>query len=659
MKCHIFRLMIRFLLTGLMIFITVRQLQAQNANAQIDSLKNELKRNPDPEKKAALYSDLTWYYSNISIDSALSYGKKALAQTQKIGDSVMLAQVYSDLGAVHFRNGDFDSSEQSYLRAYRIRKARKDFNGLAKINTNLASIYTSRQNYEQAMKAFMEALEYFESTGNLPVANAIKTNVGLLFMELKNYPKAVKYTSEAIAYEEKNKLTNQLCISYLNLGNVYMQMRDTAQALKLYEKSLAACKAAGNQKGISSVYNNIGTIKSGQQKAAEAAALYQRSESVRDSMNSGLDKATLQLNIAREHINNRKYKEARDLLLKVKKTFEKLESNPDLLITYSLLVPVYAHLNVPDSTVHYSTKYSDLKEKMLQAATLKNSAELEAKYQTEKKERLLLEERAEVARKDALLWATAALAFFIALIGYLVFRQQKLKQKQQQQEFKLKEAITQIETQNKLQEQRLSISRDLHDNIGAQLTFIISSVDNIRHAFDIQNTVLNNKLIYISEFTKSTIVELRDTIWAMNNAEIDFEDLRARILNFTENAKIAREDINFNFIIDDGMEHIRLSSIAGMNIYRSIQEAVNNSIKYSEAKNISILTERMGRRIIITITDDGKGFDPSAAPAGNGLLNMRKRIEDLDGEYELDSNINLGTKVTITIPDSSLNSQKP
>src|SRR5690606_16830021 len=121
----------------------------------------------------------------------------------------------------------------------------------------------------------------------------------------------------------------------------------------------------------------------------------------------------------------------------------------DLLIAYSLMVPVYAHLNVPDSTVYYSFKYGELKEQMLQAETVKNTAELETRYQTEKKERMLLGERAEVARKNALLWATAALAFFIGLIGFLLFRQQKLKRKQQEQEYKLKSAISQIETQNK------------------------------------------------------------------------------------------------------------------------------------------------------------------------------------------------------------------
>ncbi|HCY83071.1 MAG TPA: two-component sensor histidine kinase, partial [Xanthomarina gelatinilytica] len=102
-------------------------------------------------------------------------------------------------------------------------------------------------------------------------------------------------------------------------------------------------------------------------------------------------------------------------------------------------------------------------------------------------------------------------------------------------ETELKEALIKIETQNKLQDQRLRISRDLHDNIGAQLTFIISSLDNLKYGFKLPDN-LNDKLKYISEFTSSTIYELRDTIWAMNKSEISFEDLQSRISNFIEKA---------------------------------------------------------------------------------------------------------------------------
>ena len=116
-----------------LIVITSLSVAAQNAQGIIDNLKKELKAHPDAKKTATIYSDLTWYYSTVSIDSALQYGNKAVVASTKLGDSTLIAQVYSDVGAVYFRKGDFQNSKENYLKAYKIRKARKDYRGLAKI----------------------------------------------------------------------------------------------------------------------------------------------------------------------------------------------------------------------------------------------------------------------------------------------------------------------------------------------------------------------------------------------------------------------------------------------------------------------------------------------------------------------------------------------
>jgi signal transduction histidine kinase len=625
---------------------------AQDVNQLIDGLKAELSSKPDAKRTATIYSDLTWYYTNVAIDSSLHYGAKAIAASRKLGDSTLLAQVYSDVAAAYFRKGDFESSKSNYLTAYKIRKARKDYPGLAKININLGSIYGSRQQYQSAVKAYLDAIEYFEKTGgNELIVNVTKENLGYIFREMKNYPKAIAYIAQGIKYEEQNKLTDRLCISCLNMGNVYLEMKDTLKAMQYYDKSMAACRKTGDKKALQSLHNNIGNIKAGQKKNAEALQLYAESQQEREQFNSDLDKASLKISQAKLLINTGKYHEANQMLLDIKKVFEQQESRGDLLYVYNLLVPVYARLNQPDSTILYANKYAELKEQLLNDNALKQTAELEAKYQTAKKEKLLLEKEAESRAKTNLIVAIATLAFFIALVGLLIYRQQRIKNRQQQQEFQLKSAIAQIETQNQLQEQRLAISRDLHDNIGAQLTFIISSVDNIKYAFDIGNAKLDNKLQSISHFTQATIVELRDTIWAMNSNEITFEDLRARVLNFIEKAKDAREEIDFRFTIDEQLGGLKLSSVSGMNIYRTIQEAVNNAIKYAEATAISIDVKLNEDRIAIDITDNGIGFDLDKIEKGNGLINMEKRIEDLGGIFSLRSEYKKGTTILLLLPN--------
>ena len=260
-----------------------------------------------------------------------------------------------------------------------------------------------------------------------------------------------------------------------------------------------------------------------------------------------------------------------------------------------------------------------------------------------------MQKEAEAKKKTTTIIILSLLAFFIAIVGFLIYRQQRLKNVQQKQEFELQSAIDQIENQNKLHEQRLAISRDLHDNIGAQLTFIISSVENLKFGFPTMENSIKNHLTKISDFTKTTIVELRDTIWAMNANEFTFDDLSSRIYNFIEKAQSAKENTAFKFLVDDSLKNSKFSSLEGVNLYRTIQEAVNNAIKYADATEVSVQVQPKENGIVIDISDNGKGFDLETIDLGNGIVNMQKRIEEIGGVFKIQSELTKGTQITISL----------
>ena len=95
----------------------------------------------------------------------------------------------------------------------------------------------------------------------------------------------------------------------------------------------------------------------------------------------------------------------------------------------------------------------------------------------------------------------------------------------------------------------------------------------------------------------------------MNANEILFEDLEARISNFIEKAKEAKQEVDFSFVIDPELKSKRLSSVEGMNLYRTIQEAINKALKYAKASAISIHVQKKKNQVKITILDNGIGFD--------------------------------------------------
>lgn len=625
---------------------------SQNAQDIIEGLKKELKTNLDLKKRAVLYSDIGWYYSNVSIDSALVYGKKALFESEKLNDSTLIAQVYSDLGAIYFRKGNYDLSKNNYLKAYKIRKLKKDYPGIAKININLASIFIKNNEHLKGLKSYLEAEKYFESIGNKAIVGEIKSNVGFAFFELKNYKKSLQYSNEAIPYLRENKLNDKLCNVYLTIGNNYSILKDTINAVKNYKIGLKIAEEAGNKVSMSSFYNNLSNLKLTQGKNKEAQELLNKSKIQRDLLNSNIQNVELELTNALNCIKNSKYEEAKLRLIKIEPLFLKINAKENLLLTYNLFVTVYGYLNNPEKTNLYFEKYKTLNNEMFNKNVINKTTELETKYQTAKKEKIIVEQNAKVEKQTTYLVIVSFSILALLIFGFLVYKQQKLKNIQQAQTFELKSAIAKIETQNQLHDQKLAISRDLHDNIGAQLTFIISSVDNIKHGFEITNDKISNKLTNISSFAKETIVELRDTIWAMNHSQITFDDLQNRINNFIEKAQNATEAIEFVFEIENSIKEKYFTSVEGMNIYRIIQEAINNAVKYSNCTQINIKAITTIDKIVISIDDNGKGFDSQLVEKGNGLNNMKKRIEEINGTFKIISNQLKGTQIILELKNT-------
>lgn len=634
------------------VFLMTLMASAQSPTELIDSLKRELRKNPDKLRKATLYSDLTFYYSSLSIDSALVYGNRALAFAKTLNDPKVLSQVYSDIGSVYMAKGDLPKSKQHYFASLAIRTKSKDREGMASNWSNIGGVYQRMAVLDTAMTYYLKSLRYFESVNNERNVDFLKNNIGVLYEDMRNFRKAVEMYKEVAAYRKQTGQDIQLAMVYNNLANVSKKTNDLKQSEAYFKSSIALSQKQGDSLLLANTYNNLGALYNSQKQSDKAIPILLQAQKILAKVNAEADLALIDFSLGTAYYNQKEFGTAKNLYLKSLRKLIPLEANEYIGSLYLGLIPIYANLKMPDSASYYTEKYKEFQNKEIGDKVTYQTAELETKYQTEKKEKLLLQQEAETKRKNILLLLVSVFAIFVALVGYLIYRQQKLKNRQQQQEHELKFAISKIEAQNELQQQRLSISRDLHDNIGAQLTFIISSVDNIKYGFNVENPNLVSKLDHISNFTKSTIVELRDTIWAMNSDAITFKDLELRVMNFIEKAKKAKENVNFVFEIDPELNKLELGSVVGMNVYRTIQEAVHNAVKYADANQIAIKIFTENNKIQIEITDDGNGFDLIHTDTGNGLPNMKKRIRDIGGICHIDSSIGIGTVIKITIPNS-------
>lgn len=523
-----------------------------------------------------------------------------------------------------------------------------------------ASSHQKNGKYELAIADLFKGLKLAQETKDEKWQGWFYQNLSLNYHDFAQYEKGVFYGK--LAYKFLNKDKKDVFSTVLAINAIAINFDDwnKLDSALYYHKKIFDYKKQIDTLQIGFTYNNIGNTLLKQKKFKEALPWLKTALKISDKLETGelsefyfYEKATNYTNLARVYLELNQFFEAQKQCNLAQPYVEKSKSIEKLRDFYEIQYLVHKKSNNFEKALEFKDKFYQIKDSIFKTENAKSIAEVETKFQVAQKEKKLIELESKAKERNLWMMFLIFIALAFASIGYLVFRQQKLKNKQQHQEYELKRAIAKIETQNQLQEQRLSISRDLHDNIGAQLTFIISSVDNLKFANAIADAKVNSQLTKISDFAKATIAELRDTIWAMNANSFTIEDLRNRIFNFIEKAKSAKEDISFKFYMDDQLKNLKLNSIVGINLYRTIQEAVNNALKYSDGTEISVGFFDTNSNFKVEIIDNGKGFDVDTIDEGNGLQNMRKRIEEVNGSIKISSNENQGTSVLILLPKTN------
>ena len=526
-----------------------------------------------------------------------------------------------------------------------------------------SQIYTTFSDFPQALKYAFKSLEYNQSNNLQKKILRDMSHIGYIYDRMYDFKESIRWNRKGlqIAKNINDKQGEAYC--YGRIGIAYDELAEQDNFnVKLFDSALYYNKKAVklseeiNDLGFTrTTYSNIGNTYSKLKNYEKAEEYTLKSLNVPGFQDK---KGVSLVNLGKIYLETNRYDEAKIILDSAMKNTIKYGTRKYQLEAYYRFHELDVKKGDYKSALTNYIEYKNIEDSLLNETKTRQIAEYGERFKSADKERQILIQRADLAEKNLTIqeknlqvFGLLGLASVLALIGFLFYNQQKIKNKQLLKETELKDALVKIETQNRLQEQRLRISRDLHDNIGAQLTFIISSIDNLKYGFKIDDEKLNKKLESISDFTSGTIYELRDTIWAMNKSEITFEDLQSRISNYIDKAHVFEDKINFSFYVDDSVDTSnRFSSVQGMNIYRIIQEAINNALKYANAKNISLNFENLHQTLLIEIADDGQGFDINKIEKGNGLNNMQKRANDIGANIIVDSKVDIGTKVIIKLP---------
>ncbi len=644
-------------LFSISISFSQNQNNSSNDVKEIIELKAKLPQS-NTQQKFDIFKQLSQLYlsKNDSLaffyaDEMLKISKSTKSKSQKGEALFFLGKAYYDISKT--KSLDYFKEAEPLLLS-----SKSDY--LKDIYYDQSNIYTVFSEFPEALKFGLKSLEYNQSHNHQQNILRDMSSIGYIYDRMYEFKESIKWNRQALklAIKLKDKRGEALCYGRIGIAYDELAEQDNFNK-KLFDSALyynlKAVKISEQLKmlGFSrTTYSNIGNTYSKLKDYKKAEEFTLKSLAVPGFESN---KGVTLVNLGKIYLETNRFAEAKKILDSAMQNTKKYGTRK-----YELEAHYRFHeLNVKKgdykNALQNYISYKDIEDDLLNETKTKQIAEMGERYKSADKERQILMQRADLAEKNLIIqkrnaqvFGLIGLALVLVFIGYLFYKQQKLKNEQLLKENELKDALLKIETQSRLQEQRLRISRDLHDNIGAQLTFIISSIDNLKYGFDIQDDKLTAKLNTISNFTSSTIYELRDTIWAMNKSAITFEDLQSRISNFIDKANSIDNGISFQFNVNDDVNSDKkFTSVEGMNIHRIIQEAINNSLKHAHPKQIKVDVKQNFDKLQIEISDDGNGFDYQNVTKGYGLINMQKRAHEIGGELVIQSVEKKGTTVCL------------
>ena len=275
------------------------------------------------------------------------------------------------------------------------------------------------------------------------------------------------------------------------------------------------------------------------------------------------------------------------------------------------------------------------------------------KYESAQKDLQLLEQQQAIQQQELKsqkqsIWFIAIVGTVILIAGILfyLFKRKAAIAKQASLELSLAEQ----KEVSRLQAERLRISRELHDNIGSYLTLMSASIEQL----SMQNGVNSHdgenplKIADLQDTISMSMRELRKTVWLLNKQSVSVDEIALRIRDFF---KPLHQNGTHISVKTEGNTEEKINEIQTTQLFRVIQEAVNNAYKYAKSNEIEIkLAVTVDKKLNFSISDDGDGFILEQSNSGNGLQNIKSRVAELKGEVQIESKIGNGTQIAGSFP---------
>ncbi len=500
--------------------------------------------------------------------------------------------------------------------------------GMAVSHSKLAIVYSYLKESEKAYASTIISSNYYKETNDFIGLAESYADLGYVIKDI-DLPKGLDYFRKALSLGKQHELGELNEKIYNNYGVLQKMKPDLDSALFYHQSALAVAKKYNLVHAIPYDLNNIAVIYSQKKMYTKAFEALRQSDAYRIKENNDMNwadnlayRADIYYDMAIADSAIVYYSQSLEL---AKKT------NFQNLIKFCLerLSELHEAKNDSDKALYYFKQLKAHNDSILTIETNNTIATLEEEFDVANKEQQIAEQNIKMLKQENNLYLILVVFSISIALSIWYFSRLKRRKKEELAKVHHEQELEKANFEKEFIEEKLRISRELHDNIGSQLTFMISSVDNL--VFVEKKEEAKNRLEKISNFGRSTMKELRSTIWAMKNDGGSHIELITKI----NELKLSLPNSIQVEVIDSLQSKITFNSTRMLNLYRMVQEALQNIVKYANASEVKIVFSQLNSIVSVEIIDNGVGFDTSVNSQGNGLYNMRKRCEDSDASFSV------------------------
>jgi two-component system, NarL family, sensor kinase len=501
----------------------------------------------------------------------------------------------------------------------------------------------------EALELFYSALKVSEKINDKEAEFKLSNNIGWAFMELNQFRKAIDNFQNAIQFLRDSGLPDRFGTIYNNLASCYGNIGLYDSAYFYAEKGISTGKKYDDLVAQANGLNIRGNFLSQQNRYREALESFMAARPLREQLGDPFyivsdlaEIAELQSKTGDTAAGIQNCREALAIA-------QKNRIDAKLPMIYSALAHNYEVAGNYKEAVEAYKKLDTLKDRLYAAASPSSMAEVQLKYETEKKEHQIQQQKFAITQRNY--WIIGIVTFLLlgSLLTWSLYRRYRLKQDTLLQDKLLQrqEIITQAVLKAE-ETERQRIAKDLHDGVGQMMSAAKMNLSAIEHEIPFQHPELQLKFSKIIELVDESCREVRAVSHNMMPNVLLKDGLGSAIRTFIDRVDTRVLKIS---LYSEGL-HDRLQSNIENILYRVIQECVNNVIKHSAAGDLTISLIKEKDVISAIIEDNGVGFNIAGIDKfeGMGLKNIRTRIDYLKGTVEFDSRPGNGTLVAIHIP---------